>query len=160
MTAAPPIPQTGSGALSGPLAGAGRGHARRGFSLTPLADIMFQLLIFFMLSSSLAPYALLPMTPPASAQAPAPEAPERPTPQAADSARPTQVIWHLGRGTLRAGAERIPLASLPGALDALRAGGIDDIVVFVSDAARAQDIADLLEPVRRAGFARLQLIGG
>lgn len=163
MPAPAPIPQAGSGALSGPLAGVGRGHARRGFSLTPLADIMFQLLIFFMLSSSLAPYALLPMTPPASAQATTPdaaEAPARPAPQAADSARPTQVIWHLGRGTLRAGAERIPLASLPAALDALREDGIDDIVVFVSDAARAQDIADLLEPVQRAGFARLQLIGG
>ena len=29
------------------------------FVLTPLADAMFQLLIFFMLSSSLAPYSLI-----------------------------------------------------------------------------------------------------
>jgi biopolymer transport protein ExbD len=70
------------------------------------------------------------------------------------------VIWHLERGRLRAGTEHIALAALPQALDALRESGIDDIVVFVSQAAQAQDIADLLEPVGRAGFARLQLIGG
>ena len=29
------------------------------FAMTPLADAMFQLLIFFMLSSSLAPYSLI-----------------------------------------------------------------------------------------------------
>jgi biopolymer transport protein ExbD len=157
MSAPAPLGAAGGGALEGRLAGQGR--ARRGFSLTPLADIMFQLLIFFMLSSSLAPYALLPLSSPASATATAPEAPDRPAPQA-DTALPAQVIWHLERGTLRAGAERIPLEALPAALDALRADGIDDIVVFVTAEARAQDIADLLEPVRRAGLARLQLIGG
>jgi len=157
MAAPAPLGAAGGGALAGRLAGPARG--RRGFSLTPLADIMFQLLIFFMLSSSLAPYALLPMSPPASATATAPEAPDRPASQA-ETALPAQVIWHLGRGTLRAGTERIPLAALPAALAALREDGIDDIVVFVTETARAQDIADLLEPVRRAGFARLQLIGG
>lgn len=159
MTGPAPIPPPGSGALSGALAATGAARGRRGFSLTPLADIMFQLLIFFMLSSSLAPYALLPMTPPASASAGAREAPDRPAPSAG-AAMATQVVWHLERGALRAGAARIPLAALPEALETLRADGIDDIVVFVGAAARAQDIADLLEPVRRAGFARLQLIGG
>lgn len=157
MAAPAPLGTAGGGALEGRLAGPAR--ARRGFSLTPLADIMFQLLIFFMLSSSLAPYALLPLSPPASATGTAPEAPDRPAPQA-DTALPAQVIWHLERGALRAGTERIPLASLPAALAALREDGIDDIVVFVTAEARAQDIADLLEPVRRAGLARLQLIGG
>jgi len=36
-----------------------RSPARYRFVLTPLADAMFQLLIFFMLSSNLAPYSLL-----------------------------------------------------------------------------------------------------
>ena len=163
MGGAAPIPSPGSGVSGGVLSAAAPARGRRGVSLTPLADIMFQLLIFFMLSSSLAPYALLPMTPPASAPASTPagaaEAPARPAPSGGPVAD-TQVVWHLEQGTLRAGATRIPLAALPEALAALRADGIDDIVVFVGETARAQDIADLLEPVRRAGVARLQLIGG
>ena len=133
-------------------------RARRGFSLMPLADVMFQLLIFFMLSSSLAPYALLSLTAPATPPAEARDSP-RPAQPRADPATGAQVIWHLERGAVRAGPRRIGLAVLPAALAELRGDGIDDIVVFVSDAARAQDIAGLLEPVRQAGFARLQLIG-
>ena len=159
MGGAASVSSPGSGVSGGVLSAAAPARGRRGVSLTPLADIMFQLLIFFMLSSSLAPYALLPMTPPASAPAGAAEAPARPAPSGGPVAD-TQVVWHLEQGTLRAGATRIPLAALPEALAALRADGIDDIVGFVGETARAPDIADLLEPVRRAGVARLQLIGG
>jgi|GEM_PF-1184107 biopolymer transport protein ExbD len=148
----------GAGALTGYLPDPDRAGARRGFSLMPLADVMFQLLIFFMLSSSLAPYALLSLTAPARTPAEARESP-RPAQERPDPATAAQVIWHLERGTVRAGSNRIRLAVLPAALAELREDGIDDIVVFVSDAARAQDIAGLLEPVSRAGFARLQLIG-
>lgn len=126
---------------------------RSAFALTPLADIMFQLLIFFMLSSSLAPYALLPMSTPATTRAD----PE-PRTEGANAAT-AQVVWHLERGRLRAGDNRIDLAQLPAALARLQGDGIEDIVVFVTESARAQDLADLMEPVRRAGFARLQLIG-
>lgn len=148
----------GAGQLAGYLPDPERAGARRGFSLMPLADVMFQLLIFFMLSSSLAPYALLSLTAPARMPAEARESP-RPAQERSDPATGAQVIWHLERGTVRAGSTRIRLAVLPAALAELREDGIDDIVVFVSDAARAQDIAALLEPVSRAGFARLQLIG-
>lgn len=148
----------GAGPLTGHLPEPERARARRGFSLMPLADVMFQLLIFFMLSSSLAPYALLALTAPASPAAEARDSP-RPAQAPPDPATAAQVIWHLERGAVRAGPTRIRLAVLPAALAELREDGIDDIVVFVSDAARAQDIAGLLEPVSRAGFARLQLIG-
>jgi hypothetical protein len=60
---------------------------------------------------------------------------------------------------VRAGDLRLPFEALPDALAALRAQGIADIVVFISRQARAQDLADLLVPVRRAGALRLQLIG-
>jgi len=148
----------GAGPLTGYLPEPDGARARRGFSLMPLADVMFQLLIFFMLSSSLAPYALLSLTAPATTPAEARDVP-RPAPARPDPAPDAQVIWHLERGAVRAGSSRIRLAVLPAALAELRDDGIDDIVVFVSDAARAQDIAGLLEPVGRAGFARLQLIG-
>ena len=38
-----------------------RRNRRYRFSMTPLADVMFQLLIFFMLSANLAAYSLLPL---------------------------------------------------------------------------------------------------
>lgn len=146
-------PKVADGAAGGIPPGPAR--ARRPFALTPLADVMFQLLIFFMLSSSLAPYALLPMGAPATADpGPAAEA------AAGAGAATEQVVWHLGRGTVRAGDSRIALENLPSALTELRADQIVEIVVFVTDAAQAQDLADLIEPVRRAGFVRLQLIGG
>ncbi|PKQ10918.1 MAG: hypothetical protein CVT70_16970 [Alphaproteobacteria bacterium HGW-Alphaproteobacteria-1] len=146
----------GGAGLAGPLARAR--PPRRGFALTPLADIMFQLLIFFMLSSSLAPYALLPLTPPARAAGTQADAPPRPVP-AAEPQPLAQAIWHLERDAVRAGDLRLPFEALPDALAALRAEGIADIVVFISRQARAQDLADLLVPVRRAGALRLQLIG-
>ena len=36
-----------------------RRNRRYRFSMTPLADVMFQLLIFFMLSANIAPYSML-----------------------------------------------------------------------------------------------------
>ncbi len=39
-----------------------KSERRYTFALTPLADAMFQLLIFFMLSTSLTPYSLLTIT--------------------------------------------------------------------------------------------------
>jgi len=138
----------GTGVLPPPV-----DRKRSAFALTPLADIMFQLLIFFMLSSSLAPYALLPMSGPATRGS------ETATRTNVANTATAQVIWHLERGRLRAGDNRIDLAQLPAALARLRGDGIEDIVVFVTESARAQDLADLMEPVRRAGFARLQLIG-
>jgi biopolymer transport protein ExbD len=44
------------------LAQEGGRPRKYGFALTPLADAMFQLLIFFMLSSSLSPYSLIALT--------------------------------------------------------------------------------------------------
>lgn len=132
-------------------------RARPGFVLTPLADVMFQLLIFFMLSSSLAPYALLPLRREATAGAapePAPAAP----PAAATAPVP---VWHLGRGEVRAGSERIALEEIGAALDALAGQGADEVLVFTTAVATAGDVAILLEAVqvRRAAPVRARLIG-
>ncbi len=134
---------------------------KRGFALTPLADVMFQLLLFFMLTSALAPYALLPLGQPAGAipearqnTAPAlPQSPGTPPPAAA------QAIWHLGQDEVRSGQVRIALDMLPRALEDLQADGISDLVVFVTRPARSSDLATLLEAVQQAGITRLQLIG-
>ena len=132
---------------------AGAPRARRAFALMPLADIMFQLLIFFMLSTSLAPYALLPLA------APAEYARENVSGSAAGSPGATQLVWHLLRDHLREGTQTIHLDDLPARLIELRAGGVEELVVFVTGTALAQDLATTLEALRTNGPPRIQLIG-
>ncbi len=146
---------TGDVTSAGIIAAAGQ-RERVKFALTPLADIMFQLLIFFMLSTSLAPYALLPVSGPVDTEAGA--APQ-PRTQPRSQTAAAQAVWHLEQGQIRSGSTSIPLQDLSAALAALKAENIDDIVLFVTDRAQAQDLATVLEQVQQAAFGRLQLIG-
>jgi len=119
-------------------------------------------LLFFMLTSALAPYALLPLAAPAQPGAPSQR---ETTTQAANlpGVAPSQsarMVWHLGRGTLRAGGTQITLDLVPQALEDLRAAGVTDLVVFVTSTAQAADLTTLVEAVRTARIAHLQLIGG
>lgn len=148
-----------------PLIPAAPARRRGGFALTPLADIMFQLLIFFMLSTSLAPYALLPLAgpqpepvQPESVQS-EPAQPEASQPEATPPTAAPQVIWHLHAGQLREGARPIGLEALPERLAELQADGVGELVIFVTPAARAQDLASLLEALQADGPPRVQLIG-
>lgn len=124
---------------------------------------MFQLLIFFMLSTSLAPYALLPL--PAGQPANGDIGEEGGIRQE-DGTRgnvgpaPVQVIWHLQRGHLREGARPIAFDALTGRLTALRGEGIEELVLFITPAAESRDLAEVLEALQRDGPARVQLIGG
>lgn len=70
-----------------------------------------------------------------------------------------QAVWHLEQGQIRAGGATIPLEDLSAALAALKQEGTDDIVLFVTARAEAQDLATVLERVQQAAFGRLQLIG-
>lgn len=127
---------------------------RPAFALTPLADIMFQLLIFFMLTTSLAPYALVPLVRAAAPEAGATPAAQAPAP---DSAAPA--VWNLGQGVVRSGGEELPLADLPLVLADLRDSRVEEILLFLTDTARTQDLVTVLEAVEDAGFARLRLMG-
>ncbi len=132
---------------------------KRGFALTPLADVMFQLLLFFMLTSALAPYALLPLGLPAGTRADPQAAAPAALPESAGAQAEAQAIWHLGRDSVRSGQVRIALDQLPAALAEMRADGITDLVVFVTGPARSSDLVTLVESVQQAGIARVQLVG-
>jgi biopolymer transport protein ExbD len=131
---------------------------RYAFALTPLADAMFQLLIFFMLSSSLSPYSLIPLAggPMGQSDLTGEVAPPTPAPEAG-----TQVaVWHLARGSLRAGAQTIALDDLPGVMPALLASGVVQVLLFPSRAATVQDIATTLEVLGSNGIDKVQLVSG
>lgn len=125
---------------------------RRAFTLTPLADVMFQLLIFFMLSTSLAPYALLPL-----GGGPAPETDAAPPPRAAGT--PAPAIWQLGAGIVRAEGRDVPLAEVGPLAAAATLSGVPEIILFAGRAATVQDMATALEALRAAGVPRVRLVG-
>ena len=127
---------------------------KRAFALTPLADVMFQLLLFFMLTSVLAPYALRPLGAPLDSTSGAEPATTAP------AAAANTTIWHLARDAVRAGDTRIALDEVPVALVRMRADGLGSLVGFVTATARAEDLARLIEAVRSSRIAQLQLIGG
>jgi len=145
---------TGSGPGASPAAGLFArtpARPRPAFALTPLADVMFQLLIFFMLSSTLAPYALLPVGQGAGAGEAAP------APATAGAAAAAPPVWQLGRGEARAGTERFALDEAGARRAALARGGPAELMVLTTSAARTADVVRLLEAVQTTARAGLPL---
>ena len=135
------------------------------FALTPLADAMFQLLILFMLSTSLTPYSLVTLrTTPDDAEETAPETdPAAPidesAEQTADPAADTgTTIWSLGNGTVTTNGQVYDIEQLPSLAEAI--GSLDDpgqVVILVGNAARVQDVASALEALDSAEVEAVQL---
>jgi biopolymer transport protein ExbD len=132
------------------------------FVLTPLADAMFQLLIFFMLSSSLTPYSLITLKS-GSENAPVKTAgknegagndPERPAPNATSDI----VLWNVGNGLVRVAGQDYALEQLR---DLAQAIGSQDspgrVILIVQDSARVQDVAGALEALEGANVGAVQI---
>lgn len=134
----------------------GQRPRRYGFALTPLADAMFQLLIFFMLSSTLSPYSLIALT--GGAPAGASAVVGLTDAAAPPPASPEVVIWHLSRGQIRAGDQVIALSDLNTLLPAL--DNIPELLIFPTRSATVQDIATVLERVGQRGVVRVRLVAG
>ncbi|WP_308917902.1 ExbD/TolR family protein [Jannaschia sp. LMIT008] len=124
------------------------------FALTPLADVMFQLLIFFMLTSSVAPYSLLPI------------ARGEPPGQGRGAAGPAQAgggpaaIWQVEGGAVVAGGQRFGLDALPDLADAVRRADTSRVLVVTGAGARMQDVAAVLEALIAADVPNVRLFDG
>lgn len=129
-------------------------HRRLRFRLTPLADAMFQLLIFFMLSSNLTPYARVPLQ---SAAAPAPPPGVGGTTPSAPS---RSAVWTLEAGTVIAGGQRFGFDDLPDLASALAAEDAAEVVLLVRPAASVQDLATVLEGLAQAPTASVRVAAG
>ena len=137
---------------------------RRGvykIALTPLADAMFQLLVFFLLASNITPYSVLVLR--SSTEQPAPDAAEAggggaeaeapPPAPAADAA-----IWWLRRGTIDVGRNTHDLAAAGDLAADFRAqGGRLEVIVVVTETAQVQDIATVLEALTAADITGVRL---
>lgn len=130
------------------------------FALTPLADAMFQLLIFFMLSSSLAPYSLITIKSAAPGTADSEEssgqgAGDGPAP-ASNAAGPT--LWTVGKDIVTTGGQTYRIDQMVELAEAL---GTQDnpanVVILVREDARIQDVATAMEALERAEITGVQI---
>jgi biopolymer transport protein ExbD len=126
----------------------------RAFMLTPLVDVMFLLLIFFMVSSQTAPYSMLTISEPAGAA-------QEPTaqPQPASAPSPSrEVLVSISLGYVRFNGQRVDLAELPGTIATYMARGIQSAMILSTPNARVQDIVTVLEAFQDAHFANTRLM--
>ena len=126
------------------------------FVLTPLADAMFQLLIFFMLSSNLAPYSLLLLrsgdageSPGGGGAAPSDFVPD-----------PGVAIWQVDAEQVVVGGLTIGFDRLPDLAQALSADGEASVVLILRDTALVQDLTTVLEALTGAGIKQVQIAAG
>lgn len=134
------------------------------FALTPLADAMFQLLIFFMLSSSLTPYSLLTLQSASGVKdeqaAPGEETTASDVPE--ETAEPGDVaLWTVEAGSVLVGGQSFgfdALSALAGALGTPSAPA--DVILVVRTTAQVQDIATVLEALQAANVASVQVSTG
>ena len=136
---------------------------RRRFALTPLADAMFQLLIFFMLASSLTPFSLITLrSGPAgvedtTATASEGEAPETP-PEVIDG---ETVLWTVVQDAVIVGAQEFPFDSLPQLAAALGPSPeAAKVIVILRPATRVQDVTSVLEALELAEIGSVKITTG
>jgi len=141
-----------------------RRERRYRFVLTPLADAMFQLLIFFMLSSSLTPYSLLTIrSAPENATideggAGGGDAPPPAGPTIGDA---STALWTIEEGAIVIAGTSFDFEVLPDLAAALgEADDAADVILIVRDSARMQDITSVLEALQAANIGSVQITSG
>ena len=148
-----------------------RGRRNYTISLTALADVMVQLLIFFMLTSNLTPFSMLTVQsgasepPPAdSAPAPAdptpPEAPDPADPSDTESEIAGQALWTIEAGAIVVGRQRFDMTLLPQLAQALRDSGNDKVILTIAAGAKVQDIVSVLEALNDVEISAVPIARG
>lgn len=123
--------------------------------MTPLADVMFQLLIFFMLSADVLPYSLLTVQSGGLQGGAAGAATETPA-----TAGRTTSVWTLDRGEVVAGGQRFTLDRLPDLASAMALHGAPDLLLIVRPQVDIQTLAFVLETLESRGVGSVQIVDG
>ena len=135
-----------------------RRQVRYSFSMTPLADVLFQLLIFFMLSSNIVPYSMLTLRSGALEGGNASGQQEQPETTA--TAASSTAIWTLHPDGLVAGGQRFGMDSLPSLAAAISAQGTQNVLIVVRSGIRVQQITTVLETLATQGIESVQIASG
>lgn len=120
---------------------------RAGFALAPLIDVIFLLLIFFMLSSRIAPFGLLPVAGGASGDGPSVATPAG-----------QQVVLRISRGHVNAGSQSITIGELPDAIGEMKRAGVASALLLTTRSATVQDVVSTLEAFKLADFAEVTIV--
>tara|TARA_R110002020_G_scaffold58372_4_gene160060 strand:- start:24422 stop:24808 length:387 start_codon:yes stop_codon:yes gene_type:complete len=110
-----------------------RRHSR--LSLTPLIDVIFLLLLFFMLSSTFSRYSEISVSGGGGA--------------AGAASRP-DVILSVARDALKLNGEALELAAINGRLGKLKEAGAERILIIVEADAASQDFVAALTETRKS----------
>ncbi|MDQ7774639.1 ExbD/TolR family protein [Paracoccus aminovorans] len=133
---------------------------RRGFfAMTALADVLFQLLIFFMVSASLVSYSLLPLRSGALRDSGGGAAAGEEAPQAGTTlteARAT-AVWTLNPGGITASGQQFALPGVAALADALAAQGTRNVLIVLRPAVPVQDLVQVLEILSARGIDSVQI---
>jgi len=116
---------------------------RRKPSLTPMIDVVFLLLVFFMLASRFGMDMQVPLNVAGQGQAP--------------YSGPPRLVDILPDG-LRLNGQAVTAADLPSTLADLMEAPSDTIVLRARDAAQLQRLVDVMQNLQRAGFTGLVLV--
>lgn len=142
-------------ARQGSLLSAPRNPKRYRISLTPLADAMFNLLLFFMLTSNLTPYALLTV----KAAPGEPGAGAGPGPGAEGTLQQPSLI-NVEAGALVLNGQRFPLDRAADLAGALTLQGATGVVLIVGGGAEVQDLTAILEQLSANNIREVQIARG
>lgn len=136
------------------------------FAMTPLADAMFQLLIFFMLSSSLNPYSLITLRSGAEVavegEAGAEEAAaQTPPPENIQTVSGETVLWTVDYQAVISNNILFDRNDPEKLFDLAEALGTEeapaDVVLIVRPTAQVQDVAWVLEALQNAHIRSVQV---
>ncbi|MFV0297597.1 MAG: ExbD/TolR family protein [Hyphomicrobiaceae bacterium] len=137
-----------------------RRNRRYRFSMTPLADVMFQLLIFFMLSANIAPYSMLDLQIGALGGGETTPAEPEVEPGQTTDIRST-AVWTLdASGTVLARGQRFEVERLPTLAEALLAQGTADVLLILRRDVPVQRLVTVLQTLAAHGITSVQVTGG
>lgn len=128
--------------------------------MTAMADMLFQLLIFFMLSANLTPFAMLDLR--MGGLAGPAEARDGASPPAADALSDIRAtaVWTLSSRGLTASGQRFGLEGLEQLADALALQGTANVLVVLRPDVAVQDVITVLEVLAARGIASVQIADG
>jgi biopolymer transport protein ExbD len=125
------------------------------FVLTPLVDVIFLLIIFFMLSSQFAPYALLPLGD--AAEVSEGEINEA---RSSEAGLGADLLIAVSQGLLRINGEPVDPQQAREWLARRHAEGARSAILLPRQSATVQDVVNVLEALRRTGFRAVTIRRG
>lgn len=128
-------------------------------ALTPLADAMFQLLTFFMLTTSLTPYSILTIgSNPENQAADAVDALGTGAGNDGTALPPDVIIWELEDGIVRSGGTEFDRTQLHDLSEALSTqAGTVHVQLVIGPTARIQDVATAMAALRAHAVEQVEI---